>query len=131
MHFGSFLMFVERDVGLTSSLYVVGRVGIEQAIDDLFLLYGLRDDFRNVLWRHLQVAGLLRIDDDDGAALAESRAAGALDAHIALKPLFFDFGAERVDDFARAGRETAGAGPFPKVSFFGTAVRQDFLAKLL
>src|SRR5674476_241339 len=106
------LMFVERNVGLTSSLFVRGRVGIEQAIDDLLLLYGFGDDFGNVLRGHLQVAGLLRIDDDDGSTLTESWAAGPLDAHIALKPLFFDFGVKGVDDFTCARGETTGTSAY-------------------
>ena len=125
-----FLMLVERNVGLAYGLHILDGIEIDQTLDNLLFLDGLRDDLRHLFRRHPQIAGLVRIHDDDRPALAETGTAGALDLDLARQSFIFDFFVECVDHLGRAGRETAGARAYRNAGFLGFAFRQDVLPKL-
>ncbi len=83
------LVLVEGDLRFVDDLFVGGRVGIEQTLDDLLLLYGLGDDLGNILRLYLEIADLLRADDDDRTPLAEPVAAGLPDIDRVTQSLVF------------------------------------------
>ena len=103
------LLLVERNVVLVEDLLLRDGIPVDEAVDDLVLEHGLRDDLRRVVELHALVEYLLRVNDDERAALAESVAAARPHVDRALELLLLDLRAEVVDELLRAVREAARA----------------------
>ena len=89
-----------------------GRVNIQQTVDNLFSLDGLRDNLGNVFRLYLEIAYLLRINNQDGSSLAKSGTPGSFGIYLIFQSLFFKLRFKGGDDLTGAGGKTAGAGAY-------------------
>ena len=104
------LVLVEVNIlqALVGVLLVGGVIGIHQVLHVTALEQMLGDDLVHILYLYAGVEGAFGVYDDNGAGLAQAKAARADNLDFLFQAGFFDFLLKALDDLRRAGRRTTG-----------------------